>query len=97
MCDRLKETLQRKNHDYGDSAFKSPLLCPTMDAGSAIRVRMSDKINRLITMELCDDIAERVSFAMMKQTESLFDTYLDLAGYAVLRLIELEKTVSSCQ
>ena len=91
MCDRLKETLQSKNADYGDSAFKPPLLRPNMDAGCAILVRMSDKINRIITLEQYHRVAERVDFDMMKQTESLADTYLDLAGYALLRLIELEK------
>jgi len=81
-CDRLKETLQRKNADYGDSAFLPPLLTPELDANTAILVRMSDKIRRIIHLE---------QNATTIQNESLADSYLDLAGYAILRLIALEQ------
>ena len=90
VCDRLKDTLQRKNADYGCSASRSPLLCPELPAHTAILVRMSDKINRILTLEQWNGVAERVDEMFLK-TEPLADTYLDLAGYAILRIIDLEK------
>ena len=42
--------LLRKNADYGSSVWKSPILAPDCDPGVAIRVRMSDKINRLASL-----------------------------------------------
>ena len=50
-CDRLCDTLTRKNHDYGGSAFRVPVLCPEVDDPTVlIRARMSDKIERLGTL-----------------------------------------------
>ncbi len=82
LCDNLKETLLAKNADYGDSAFESPMMCPELEAGAAIRVRMSDKLKRIIRLE-----AEPPKLA----SETLFDSYLDLAGYAILRMAQLEQ------
>lgn len=66
--------LLKKNADYGGSAWKVPILAPHLSPGDAIRVRMSDKISRLI--ELSGKAGE--------VNESTLDTLLDLAGYVVL-------------
>ena len=86
--DRIRETFDAvrdlviaKNTDYGDSAFEPPLMCPELTAGVAIRVRMSDKIRRIIQLE---------SNPAQVKGESLADAYRDIIGYSVLRLIELE-------
>ena len=90
VCDILKETLQHKNADYGDSAFKPPLMCFDMSPGSAILVRMSDKINRIITLEERRALNEQFDAGVeFVSGESLADSYLDLAGYALLRIIDL--------
>ena len=92
-CDLLKDTLQRKNSDYGDSAFREPLMCPGMTPGAAIMVRMSDKINRIVTLEQWNAVADKVddfTCVSFKKTEPLADSYLDLAGYALLRWISLQ-------
>ena len=78
----VRDLVIAKNADYGDSAFESPVLCPELDAGTAIRVRMSDKLKRIIQLEN--------SPAQVKN-ESLADSYRDLIGYAVLRLVEVEE------
>jgi len=82
LYEKLKETLLAKNTDYGDSAFEPPMMFPELEAGAAIRVRMSDKLKRIIKLE--------TGPAKVK-AEPLADSYLDLAGYAILRIAELEK------
>jgi len=69
--------LLRKNADYGDSAWKRPMLAPECDAGTAIRVRMSDKLSRL--MILLERPAEVTS-------ESFDDTLRDFGCYCLLEL-----------
>jgi hypothetical protein len=69
--------LLRKNADYGSSAWKSPILAPDCDPGVAIRVRMSDKINRLASLlDRPGEVAD----------ESLDDTLRDLGAYCLLEL-----------
>ncbi len=72
------ETLLRKNSDYGSSVWKTPVLAPDCDPAIAIRVRMSDKINRLQTL-LAGKSAE-------VSGESIDDTLKDLGAYCLLYL-----------
>lgn len=76
----LTATLLRKNADYGSSVYKQPVLAPGVDVATAIRVRMSDKIERLRNLLASPLQANRVI------TESIDDTMRDLAGYAILWL-----------
>ena len=76
VCENLKQTLVKKNKAYGQSAFKSPLLAPNMRSGSAILVRMSDKIERLSALQQGEN----------DNGETFDDTILDLAGYCILYL-----------
>lgn len=71
--------LLRKNQDYGSSAWKRPVLAPECDQESAIRVRMSDKIERIGSL-----LSKRKH--EVKQ-ESLRDTIRDLGAYCLLWLI----------
>lgn len=69
----------RKNADYGGSAWQTPILAPGMDAGIAIRIRMSDKIARLNQL-----------FHPGSQTEvdePIEDTIRDLGAYCLLYLV----------
>lgn len=79
---RLAEILSKKNADYGDAASSPPLLAPHIDAGTAIIVRMSDKVNR---------IKHLLEAGKSEVNESLEDSVLDLAGYCLLYLIVTEK------
>jgi hypothetical protein len=68
--------LLKKNMDYGSSAWSRPLLAPNCDAGTAIRVRMSDKISRMVQLLSSEAQVD----------ESITDTELDLVGYLILDL-----------
>lgn len=75
----LADTLQEKNLAYGDSFTK------TMDNWGleALGIRLSDKLSR---------IASLVKQGKLKENdESLEDTLLDLAGYAVLGIKYLKE------
>lgn len=69
--------LLRKNRDYGSSVWQSPILAPECTPGTAIRVRMSDKLNRLMTLLV--QPPEVVN-------ESIDDTLRDLGAYCLLEL-----------
>lgn len=69
----------RKNADYGSSFAKQPVLAPDCDTDVAIRVRMSDKIERLRSL-LASGKAE-------VSDESIADTVSDLGAYCLLWLI----------
>ncbi|NRO73866.1 hypothetical protein IMAU20067_00700 [Lactobacillus helveticus] len=75
----LAETLQEKNKAYGDSFSQS-----VDDYGlKVIGIRLSDKYNR---------IKHLVNNGELKENdESLADTLLDMAGYAILGLKYLEE------
>lgn len=69
-------TLIRKNHDYGSSGLKPPILCPDVDARESLQVRMSDKISRIQALQSKN----------AQVNESLDDTFGDLANYCLLWL-----------
>lgn len=73
--------LLKKNADYGDSAFRPPLLTPDLDVQGAILVRMSDKIERLKNL---------ASGHKAQVDEGFKDTMKDLCGYALLWLVQSE-------
>lgn len=77
--DHLAETLQEKNKAYGDSFAKS-----VDDYGlRVIGIRLSDKYNRIKHLVNNNELKEN--------DESLEDTLLDMAGYAILGLKYLEE------
>lgn len=78
LCEKLNNTYEKKNHDYGDSFGKSF----AKRGITAAMVRMEDKWNRLdnLTLNLND----------IKVTdESIEDTLLDLANYCIMTYMEL--------
>lgn len=85
----VTQLLLKKNADYGSSAWKSPLLAPECGADAGMRVRMSDKIERLIGLlkGRAPDVAD----------EPIEETVKDLIGYLVLWLAFLrhEREVES--
>jgi len=77
ICGQLAELYRKKNHDYGDSFHKSfEEFGLTMAA-----IRMTDKLNRLKTLMNGEAACE----------ESIRDTLLDLANYAIMTVIELDE------
>lgn len=75
ICAELSDTYMRKNRDYGDSFTKSfKEFGPMMCA-----IRLDDKINRYKTLIK----KQGVSYV----NESLEDTLLDLANYAIMSVM----------
>lgn len=76
ICRELNKIYNEKNKDYGDSFGKSyQEYGPTMAA-----IRLEDKLNRFKNLIKTD--------AKVKD-ESIEDTLLDLANYAIMTVIEL--------
>ena len=78
LCDLLNEIYIKKNHDYGDSFAKT-----FKEEGFAMaRIRLSDKLERF--KKLTRDGGQQV------KDESIKDTLLDLANYAIMTVVEME-------
>lgn len=78
ICGELNALYVKKNHDYGDSFGKT-----YEEEGMAMpRIRLSDKLNRFKTLSRGD--RQEIS------DESLRDTLMDLANYAVMTIVEME-------
>jgi len=86
VVSNLLETLLSKNKNYGSSVYTRSALAPELSIDSAIRVRMSDKIQRLKTMFDSIDALEVDESIVGSLDESIEDSMLDLAGYAILWL-----------
>ena len=78
----LAEIYERKNHDYGDSFAKS-----YAEYGMAMPcIRLEDKLNRLKALTVH-------SKGQQVNDESVEDTLLDLANYAIMTVIEMRLEV----
>ena len=78
ICEKLNKLYEAKNADYGDSFGKS-----YREYGLAMScIRLEDKLNRLKSLNF--------SRSIKVKDESIEDTLMDLANYAIMTLIELE-------
>lgn len=76
ICDSLNDLYKAKNEDYGDSFGKS-----YKEYGLTMAcIRLEDKLNRLKSLN-------KNGNAQVKD-ESIQDTLMDLANYAIMTLIE---------
>lgn len=79
---RLRNLYEAKNRDYGDSFSKS-----FQEWGLPMScIRLSDKLNRLSSFAKNQE--------MLVKDESIRDTLMDLANYAIMTLVELDAQVS---
>lgn len=79
ICLGLNELYARKNHDYGDSFHQT-----YVEEGMAMpRIRLNDKFSRFKTLSMGKD--QKV------KDESIRDTLLDLANYAIMTVLELDE------
>ena len=77
ICQKLNALYETKNADYGDSFGKS-----YKEYGLTMScIRLEDKLNRLKSLNFSKSA---------KVDESIEDTLMDLANYAIMTLIELE-------
>jgi hypothetical protein len=79
ICDEVKALLIRKNRDYGSSFSKQYEKYGIMSG----LIRMDDKLSRLTN--LIHSKQQEVN------DEGIDDTLRDLAGYAILTLVEFSK------
>lgn len=79
ICAEITNLYERKNHDYGDSFHTS-----YVEEGMAMpRIRLGDKFNRFKTLTRTKEVLVR--------DESVRDTLIDLANYAIMTIIEMER------
>ena len=78
ICNYLNNLYAKKNHDYGDSVHDTFLKYGL----TSFLVRMEDKLNRARTLSTKDALVN---------DEKIRDTLLDLANYAIISVIELDK------
>lgn len=82
LCKRLHDIYVKKNHDYGDSFGRT-----FQEEGFAMpRIRLSDKLSRFKTLSHHAEDQER-----FVKDESLIDTLMDLANYAIMTVLEMEE------
>ena len=80
ICQEINELYARKNHDYGDSFHQT-----FVEEGFAMsRIRLSDKLNRFKALS-------RKEGERQVKNESLRDTLIDLANYAIMTVLEMEE------
>jgi len=80
LCKQLNDIYTKMNHDYGDSFHATYL-----EEGMAMaRIRLSDKLNRFKSLTKSTDVAQ-------VNDESIRDTLLDLANYAIMTVLELDE------
>lgn len=83
IVDSLRKTYIAKNHDYGDSFGQS-----IAEFGlTAAIVRIGDKYNRLKALVKTHE--------QLVSDESLRDTLLDMANYAIMTAVELDSMIQS--
>lgn len=80
ICEKLNEIYQAKNRDYGNSFGE---MYKKLGIISAI-TRIGDKYNRLVSLCTKPESERQV------KDETIKDTLMDLANYAIMTIIELE-------
>lgn len=78
VCRLLCDLYISKNHDYGDSFHKT-----YEEFGPvALAIRLQDKVSRLSALT--------TSKEQMVKNESVRDTLMDIANYAILGIMEMD-------
>ena len=79
VCKQMSNLYYKKNEDYGDSFSKS-----FKEYGLTMScIRLEDKLNRLKAFNKNGKIEVK--------SESIRDTLIDLANYAVMTIIEIDR------
>lgn len=79
LCEELNDLYRRKNHDYGDSFHESWIEWGLPMAA----IRIGDKYKRLVSLLKGAEQAVK--------DESIRDTLIDLANYALMTAMELDR------
>lgn len=76
ICDGIKGLYARKNADYGDSFAQLRTRYPNF-----VCMRLFDKLNRL-------DTIMNPAHQLQVSDETIEDTLLDIANYAIMEIVE---------
>lgn len=79
ITEEMNALYERKNHDYGNSFSETFRKLGIISAAT----RMLDKMNRIVSLVTKDQ--QKV------YDESLRDTLIDIANYAVMTIMEIDK------
>ena len=79
VTEEMNALYERKNHDYGNSFSETFRKLGIISAAT----RMLDKMNRIVSLVTKDQ--KKVN------DESLRDTLIDIANYAVMTIMEIDK------
>lgn len=83
ICDELNQLYAKKNHDYGDSFHQT-----YVEEGLAMtRIRLGDKFSRFKTLSR---LSAGDSGQQQVTDESIRDTLMDLANYALMTILEMD-------
>lgn len=83
ICDELNKLYEKKNHDYGDSFHQT-----FVEEGLAMtRIRLGDKFSRFKTLSR---LTNSDSDEQQVTDESIRDTLMDLANYAIMTILEMD-------
>ena len=78
ICKEINALYARKNHDYGDSFYQT-----FTEEGMAMpRIRLGDKLARFKSLTKSE--------VQEVKDESIRDTLIDLANYAIMTVLELD-------
>lgn len=84
ICDELNKLYEKKNHDYGDSFHQT-----FIEEGLAMtRIRLGDKFSRFKTLSR---LTNSDSDQQQVTDESIRDTLMDLANYAIMTILEMDE------
>lgn len=83
--DELENTLLTKHRDYGSKNISAA----PGGALNGLRVRMHDKLARINNLV---EKSENATNSVTTEYESLRDSFLDLANYAVIGMLVLDET-----
>lgn len=78
ICKEINNLYERKNHDYGDSFHQTF----TEEGMAMARIRLGDKLARFKSLTK--------SGVQQVKDESIRDTLIDLANYAIMTVVEME-------
>lgn len=82
LCAYLNTLYAKKNHDYGDSFHEMFL----EEGWASARIRLTDKLKRFKQLTRNPD-------SQQVKDESIRDTLIDLANYALMSVMELDDIV----
>lgn len=79
ICEYLNKLYEKKNADYGDSFHETYL----QEGMAMARIRVGDKYRRFCTLSKNSDNQQ-------VKEETIRDTLLDLANYAIMTVMEID-------